>query len=117
MSTAPPVVKISAALPDSERLNGLGTVHERALMAPQAEFVAVVRFRVDKITRDVRTGAEVVLLRIWHVEPVEGDGAREAREIADLALEDRLGIVRLPFADAGDDDDSTGAPPTVFPIS
>jgi hypothetical protein len=107
MSTAP-TVKISAALPDSERLNGLGTVHERAILAPQAEFLAVVRFRVDKITRDVRSGDQVVLLRIWQIEPVDGDGARDARELSDAALEDRLGIVRLPFADAGDDDDATG---------
>jgi len=110
MSTAP-TVKISAALPDAERFNGLGTVHERALIAPQAEFVAVARFRVDKITRDVRSGDSVVLLRIWHIEPLDGEEAADARELLDRAVEDRLGIVRLPFADAGDDADPTGAAP------
>jgi hypothetical protein len=65
-----------------------------------------VRLRVDKITRDVRSGEQVVLLRICHVEPVEGDAAADARDLADSALEDRLGIARLP---SGDDD------PVLFP--
>jgi hypothetical protein len=100
MSTAP-TVRISAALPDSERLNGLGTLHERALVAPQAEFIAVARLRVDKITRDVRSGDSVVLLRIWHIEPIEGENATTAAQVADYALADRLGISDL-FTD--DDD-------------
>jgi hypothetical protein len=105
-------VKISSALPDTERLNGLGALHDRAVIAPHAEIYAVVRFRVDKITRDIRSGEQVVLLRIWHVEAVEGDAAAEARDLAQGALEDRLGITQLPtIFDDIEDDEPAGAVP------
>jgi uncharacterized protein YfdQ (DUF2303 family) len=67
---------------------------------------------VDKITRDIRSGEQVVLLRIWHVEAVEGDAAAEARDLAQGALEDRLGITQLPtIFDDIEDDEPAGAVP------
>jgi len=96
MPTKP--VRILSALPEDEQENGLGeALRDRASLAPVVPILAVVLFRVDKLFRDVRTGETAVILRIAHIEPVEGDEATVVDDMLASALEDRLGVVRLPL--------------------
>jgi len=90
-------VRIASKLPDDEQLNGLGSIHENALIAPLAPLWAVVELHVDKLLRDVRSGETVVILRIVRVEVGAGDDATVLRDVAASAVEDRLGVTRLPL--------------------
>lgn len=100
-----PLVRLSGALPDDEQRNALEARHESAQYAPQQPIIAVAILRVDKIVRDVRGGQSTVVLRIDSIEALDGDDAQTARELAMTALEDRLGVVSLPFGQ-GDDEQS-----------
>ena len=96
MPTKP--VCILSSLPEDDQENGLGeALRDRAALAPLGPIPAVVLFRVDKILRDVRTGESAVILRIAHIEACEGDDAATVDDMLASALEDRLGVVRLPF--------------------
>lgn len=95
-------VRIAAALPDDEESNALEAVLDDVLAAPLRPLVIVAEVRVDKITRDIRTGANVATLRYSHIEVMHGDNTGAARELMDEALEDRLGVRRLPFPELAD---------------
>lgn len=90
-------VRLAATLPDDERVNGLGLVAERAVLAPHAAVMVVVELHVDKIVRDVRSGESVPVFRIARIEVGDGDLDNALRQVAAEALEDRLGIVALPL--------------------
>jgi hypothetical protein len=90
-------VRLTPALPDDERNNGLTAIAEQAVLAPHAAIMITAELHVDKIVRDVRSGDSVPIFRIARIEVGEGDLADALRNVAAEALEDRLGIVALPF--------------------
>lgn len=94
-------IKLSAALPGDEEINGLDSIADDLVAQPQRIRVALVWLDVPRITDNTETGARVPTVRVRRIEPLGTveEIPDEIRKLAAQIHEERTGRVPLPFDD------------------
>jgi hypothetical protein len=95
------VVKLSAALPGDEEINGLDSIAAQLVDQPGRIRVALVWLDVSMITDNTETGGRVPTVRVRRIEPLGTveEIPDEIRKLAARSHEERTGRVPLPFDD------------------
>jgi len=95
-----PQVNLAGTLPPAAK-NGLLDIVPDLLDRPKVRRIAVIEFDVLYTKRDVDNRPDTPIIRLWQVEPVDGDMALEAARIMDKAEAMRTGQGAVMGAGSG----------------